>query len=135
MPRTSTYLFRTERQEQKQFVARCRNRESEYPCIQDMHSIPNDVRCSINEGKRLNNMGRKKGVCDLFLPVPSGTYHGLYLEFKAAEGGNTSAEQKLFIFNVRSRGYAAIIPTSCDEAWDRMIAYLEERWEDFTNAF
>lgn len=44
---------------------------------------------------RDKSMGLRPGVSDLFLSIPSGGYHGLYIEMKT-ETGSQSAEQSAF---------------------------------------
>jgi hypothetical protein len=53
-----------------------------YPDLYLAHSIPNggDRRPSV--GARMRAEGVKRGIPDVFIPVPVGRYHGLYLEFK-----------------------------------------------------
>jgi len=74
-----------------------------------------------NEGERtdgqrvhLTLMGMKKGASDLFLAIPRGVYHGLWLEVKrdkvyppSARLTDTWIAQEKFILNRRARGYAA----------------------------
>ena len=74
-----------------------------------------------NEGERtkgqnihLTLMGMKKGASDLFLALPAGVYHGLWIEMKrdkvyppSARLTDTWIAQERFIQNRRARGYAA----------------------------
>jgi hypothetical protein len=67
---------------------------------------------SANGGKRdlmtamkLKRMGVSAGFPDIFIPVPKGGYHGLFIELKRIEGGVVSSNQLLWINRLRSYGY------------------------------
>lgn len=68
----------------------------------------------------LKKMGVKKGVPDLCLPVPSGKYHGLFIEMKT-DTGRASAEQLWWISHLEANGYAAAV---C-YGWNRAVEVLE----------
>lgn len=66
---------------------------------------------SAQYGANLNRMGRKKGVPDWPVMVPSGGYHGLYIELKRSRkvDSSTSKEQKQFLLSAESLGYKCVI--------------------------
>lgn len=94
------------------------------PTLSLMHAIPNggargnDSQTNKIRGAMLKAEGVKKGVPDIFLPVPMGQYHGLYIEMKVADKtkGRPSAEQLDMIDKLRALGYACVICYGADEA-------------------
>lgn len=69
-------------------------------------------------------MGVKKGVPDLFLPVPRGSFHGLWIEMKT-EKGRASEEQKWWLKEMIDQGYAAVVCYGWKNARDELIWYLK----------
>ena len=57
-----------------------------FPQLALLYHIPNERKCTPQQGARLKRMGVKSGVPDLHLPVARGVYHGLYLEMKTEKG-------------------------------------------------
>ena len=60
------------------------------------------------QGLRDKARGIRPGVADMLLSVPSGEYHGLYIEFKTTKGVQ-SDEQKIFQAKVEHFGYCYTI--------------------------
>ena len=73
---------------------------------------------------RNRQLGVKKGVPDLFYPVPSGGYHGLFIEMKAA-GGRVSPDQERWIQCLNGFGYKAVVCYGWEEAKDAILGYLQ----------
>lgn len=96
-----------------------------------LFAIPNGSKLAGNQkqraiqGKRLKAEGLVAGVADLFLSVPSGQYHGLYLEAKT-EKGRQQDSQKAFEESVLSAGYGYAIFRSEAEFISIVTTYLEE---------
>lgn len=94
------------------------------PVLHLMHAIPNggargnDTQTNKIRGAMLKAEGVKKGVPDIFLPVPLNGYHGLYIEMKVADRkkGRPSKEQEQFLDSVGKLGYAYAICYGADEA-------------------
>jgi hypothetical protein len=63
-------------------------------------------------------------VPDLFLPTPSGGFHGLWLELKKRSGGRLSPEQKGWIERLRGQGYAAEVARGWEEGKEIILGYL-----------
>jgi hypothetical protein len=59
--------------------------ETEVPELAYLHSSGNGARMSIRQAVRQKQSGMKKGVPDIFLPVPMDGKHGLFIELKAVE--------------------------------------------------
>lgn len=95
-----------------------------YPCLKLLFHIPNERKCTPQQGKILKLMGVKKGVPDLFLPVACGKYSGLWIEMKA-EGGKASEEQLWWKSELAEQGYCAIICYGWAMASKVISDYLE----------
>jgi hypothetical protein len=94
-------------------------------------AIPNAQKLSFLDRKKaaismtkLKKTGLKAGVPDLFIPIPSGKYHGMFIELKTSKGKLTS-EQKEWIGKLSSNGYFAICCYSIDDALKQISYYLE----------
>lgn len=95
-----------------------------------LFAIPNGSKLAGNQtqraiqGKRLKAEGLVAGVADLFLAVPSGQYHGLFLEAKT-EKGRQSDSQKAFEKSVLDAGYGYCLFRSHKEFEQIVSSYLE----------
>jgi len=78
----------SEHQEQCALMRMCRLHERKYPGLELIHSIPNGGARHIAVAAKLRAEGVRAGVPDIFLPVPRGSAHGLYIELKR-KGGRT----------------------------------------------
>lgn len=85
--------------------------------------VANERRTSISSGRLLKRMGVKPGVSDVMVAIPSGGYHGLFLELKAGKGKPTEA-QKNFLANVTLQGYLGICVTGFEAAKAAIESYL-----------
>lgn len=86
--------------------------------------IPNGGKRNPREAARLKRLGVKAGVSDLFLPVPRGPAHGLWIEMKAAKG-RVSAAQQDWMNKVAVQGYATVVCYGHEAAKRAITAYLE----------
>lgn len=134
MPRSRSGKTRpgaSEHSEQATVIAWARASSGRYPCLEWLHSIPNhNVLLSFlgrEQGARVTNYmkaeGLTKGVLDLFLPFPSGQFHGCYIEMKL-ESNRPTLEQAQFLAYAQSVGYYATVCYSADEAIAALTAYL-----------
>jgi hypothetical protein len=101
----------------------------EYPILRWLHAIPNGLSfAGIDKETRgkittqMTSEGVKSGVCDLFLPVRSGEYSGLYIEMKS-DTGKIKPNQKEFIAFVREQGFKVVVPRSASEALAEIVLY------------
>lgn len=92
------------------------------------HAIPNGGGRSRAEAGRLKAEGVKSGVSDLFLALPAGSRHGLYIEMKASEG-RVSDDQNKWLQRSCELGYAAHVCWSADEAFQTWMAYVESSFQ------
>ncbi len=91
-----------------------------------LHAIHNQGHGDKVRGAMAKAEGVKKGVFDLFLPVPMqgvNYNHGLYIEMKV-DGGKVSVEQSEFSFDMLSIGYQCKIAWGWLEAAKIILDYL-----------
>lgn len=106
------------------------------PALTRLHAIANGgKRDKITAGK-LKAEGVKRGVPDIFLPVPilmpnaAIRYCGLYVEMKRPKtsdqrAGSTSDDQDGWIGYLRSVGYAVSVCFTWDQAAKEIQSYIE----------
>jgi len=58
---------------------------------------------------RAKQAGLRTGFPDLFLPVRSKQWHGLFIEMKRTKNSSTSKEQKQWISELNTLGYVAVV--------------------------
>jgi len=109
----------SEHEEQREFVSWWRKTQPDI-----LFAIPNGGQRGKREAGRLKLEGVLPGVWDLFAPE-----RGLWIEFKRADGGTLSAEQKEFGGAMLAAGYRCMVAWGCDDAI-RQIQYGErESWK------
>lgn len=77
------------------------------------------------EGARMRSEGVKRGVADIFLPVPVGELSGLFIELKKF-GGRASKEQVEFGRAMEAAGYRWVLAIGYLEAVAAVREYLGE---------
>ena len=70
--------------------------------------------------------GLLAGVADVFIPCPTTTKHGLFLEFKSSKGKQTERQQAFEEF-CHGQGYGYQVVRSVNEAIDQLMKYVEGR--------
>ena len=95
------------------------------PRFETIYHIANERRISQHHGKILKQKGVKAGIPDVHVPIPSGMYPGLFLEFKVAPN-NLSVEQKRVIKGLLRVGYLCLVVWSAEEAISVVTEYLSE---------
>lgn len=95
---------------------------SKFPELSLIFHIPNGGKRNAREAARFKRMGVKPGVPDLFLPVPRGGCHGLFIE--QAPRGRLSDHQRGWIERLKSGGYAVAVCYGSDEARRDILHYL-----------
>lgn len=96
---------------------------SRHPGLKLMFAIPNGGARDAITGAMLKREGVKPGIPDIFLPLPVGDFHGLFIELKTAKG-QPSPEQREWLTRLRNRGYAAVLCRGLDEAIDTISRYV-----------
>ncbi len=107
----------TEANYQQQVVewARWAHRSGKYPNLDLLHCSLNGVKLSALQAAKAKQQGMLSGVPDLFLPVPIGAYHGLFIEMKS-DKGRLSTNQTWFLSKVELLGYKIAVCYSANEA-------------------
>jgi hypothetical protein len=114
-----------EASEQKWLFQWAANSLGKHPELALMFHIPNEGKRSRTTGARMRQEGLKRGVPDIFLPVPRGGFHGLFIEMKRIKGSKTSDDQKGWLEALHRQGYQAFVCKGWCEAADRIEEYLE----------
>lgn len=91
-------------------------------------AIPNGGKRDKITSGNLKAEGVKAGVADIFVSIPVGKYHGLYIElkkpaFKGKRRGYVEPEQKEFRTGVIQQGYAHAICVGWRDAVDILMKY------------
>lgn len=75
--------------------------------------------------RRLRDAGCiRVGYPDLFLPVPKGGYHGLFVELKRNKKANVREKQEWWIDQLNGQGYYATFARGEIEAKNVILRYL-----------
>ena len=90
-----------------------------------LFAIPNGGKRHPKVAAEMKLEGVRSGVPDLFLPVPAGGHHGLFIEMKRQKGGRVSPEQKQWLEYLRGAGYLAVVCKGFEEAKEAITDYLE----------
>lgn len=99
--------------------------QREYPELSLLHAIPNGGQRHVIVGRKMKHEGVKRGIPDMFLPVPRRGHHGLYIEMKRRKGSSLTADQKTMIAALRDQGYAVEVCRGSDEAVAILQQYLK----------
>jgi hypothetical protein len=101
-----------------------------YPELGWLHAIPNGGNRNKVTASRMKATGTKAGVWDIFLPVPSHPYPGLYIEMKKPKvpgkqsQGTLQPNQRQFQAHIDFFGYAYCICYTWEEAWHAIETYV-----------
>lgn len=113
----------SEDQEQELVIQWCDRMEQKYPGVSRIFAVPNGGQRNKTTAARMKRTGTRAGVPDLFLPVPRGEYHGLFLEMKRRKGGQVSLAQKEYMAFLLGEGYACTVCKGYDEAVQAITDY------------
>jgi len=98
--------------------------EGRYPCLRYLFATLNGVRLPVGLAVKAKRMGNRKGVPDIWLPVPTVNSHGLVFEMKVGYNRPTP-EQADWLSYLNSVGYTTGVVRSADEAIELIESYLE----------
>lgn len=90
-----------------------------------LFAIPNGGQRNIITAKRMKDEGVRSGIPDLFLAVPRGNFHGLFIEMKKPKGGVVSDNQKACMEMLSNNGYCVTVCHGFIEAKTAITAYLD----------
>lgn len=96
-----------------------------WPELELMHAIPNGGKRDRVTAAKLKAEGVKPGIPDIFLPVPRGGFHGLYIEMKRTRNGRPSEAQRDMIPKLRAQGYRVELCKGFNAAADVIEGYLD----------
>lgn len=85
---------------------------------------PNEGHRSPITAARLKAEGMRPGTPDLFLAVPVGSKHGLWIEMKRSRQSRVSDSQWEMLYMLDSLGYAALVAHGSVEAIDAIREYM-----------
>ena len=96
--------------------------EDDYPALEMLYHIPIERKRGIIETHNLELMGKKDGIPDVCLPVPSvdGKYHGLYITMRS----NIKTCEKRWIEKLNEQGYKAVNVNRFLDAKVIIVEYL-----------
>jgi hypothetical protein len=100
------------------------------------YHIPNgsmlgdDANSRVIRARMLALAGVETGVVDVFLMVPRGKWHGMYVEFKKPgvrnhKNGGCTDEQVEFLAYATANGYHCVVCYSWEEGRDAVVKYLK----------
>lgn len=89
-----------------------------------LFAIPNGGQRNIITAKRMKDEGVRAGIPDLFLAVPRGKFHGLFVEMKKPQGGVVSDSQKACMQRLSENGYCVTVCHGFMDAQEAVKAYL-----------
>ena len=113
-----------EHQMQCALIQWCSIANTAYPHIDKIFAIPNGGQRHVATAVKLKKEGVKKGIPDLFLPVPRHGYHGLFVELKYG-GNRPSPPQREFIEFAKNQHYATAVIYSVDQGIKTIQKYYE----------
>ena len=114
----------TEHQEQASLFKEAAIRAKADPRWSMMFAIPNGGKRSIGVAVKMKAEGVKRGVPDIFLPVPIGQWCGMFLEMKVRQGGQVSKEQRAFMTDLDTR-YRVAVAHGAEHASNLIESYLK----------
>lgn len=98
----------------------------QYPAISKcLFAIPNGGIRHIRTALKLKEEGVLAGVPDLFLMIPKGDYHGMFIEMKA-EKGKIQPSQQQFLDIANNLNYKAIVCYGYEKAKESIQNYLQD---------
>lgn len=107
----------SESSEQKALIEWC-----EYEKVPIFH-IPNGGTRNPREAAELKRQGVKPGVPDLFIPLPRGGKHGMFIEMKYGKNKTTENQNKWLCY-LAGQGYECHVCYSCESAVACLERYL-----------
>jgi hypothetical protein len=113
----------TEYQEQKALIQWANLHLKKYPCLEYLHASLNGIHTTPSQAMMAKMSGLKSGVPDLFLPVKTKEFSGLFIEMKSAKGV-LSPNQKKFLAYLSSQNFKCVVAYSAKEAAESIINYL-----------
>jgi len=92
--------------------------------VRSIYAHMNGVRTTIGAAMKAKAEGARAGIPDLFLPIGSNGFFGLYLEMKRLKGGTLSDVQRKRMFALSQSGYECVRANGAEEAKLAIEEYL-----------
>lgn len=121
----SKLLKEGESKEQILFIQWCKRNQEQYPKLKKIFAIPNGGLRHIATASRMKLEGVKPGVPDLFLPVASRGFSGLFIEMKRLDGGSLSGDQKKWKEWLKEENFAVVKADGFEKAKAYIKSYLK----------
>jgi hypothetical protein len=98
---------------------------SYHPVIKDLFfKIHNEGKRTPRQGAKLKRQGLKAGVSDIFIPFPTKSHHGLWIELKRRKKYRCTNEQQIWIDRMNELGYFATFAFGWEHAREIIEKYL-----------
>lgn len=117
-------MMGSEHQEQVAIFQWIDLKKETFPELSLLFSIPNGSHRHIGTAVKLKREGVKSGVSDMFLPVATKGFNGLWLELKVGKNKATK-HQMLWLNNMVEQGYMAVVCVGAAAAIQTICDYLE----------
>jgi hypothetical protein len=123
-------LTMSEHDEQAALIRWAKVQTPRLPALRLLFAVPNGGQRHAATAARLKAEGVRPGVPDVCLPVPSGPYHGLFIELKRPKrpgkpAGRPTDEQLWWLGELQAVGYCCGLAYGWDEARALIEAYLQ----------
>ena len=99
---------------------------NKYPDLEFMFATLNGIRLSPGLRNKAKKQGNKKGVPDIWLPIPHAEFSGLIIELKKEKGGVVRTEQKKWLKKLSACGFYATVCKGSEEAINTIEWYLKQ---------
>ena len=118
----------SEETEQIHLMVWCRYMESKFPELETIYHIVNEGKRTAVTGGKLKEMGLRKGMPDVHLPVSRCAFSSLYIEMKKV-GGKPTAEQVDRLEMLERYGNAVAICEGAEAAENVLTAYCSNDYD------
>ncbi len=118
----------SEETEQIHLMVWCRYMETKFPELETIYHIVNEGKRTAVTGGKLKEMGLRKGMPDVHLPVSKCAFSSLYIEMKKI-GGKPTAEQIDRLEVLERYGNAVAICEGAEQAEKVLTAYCSNDYD------
>lgn len=118
----------SEETEQIHLMVWCRYMENQFPELETIYHIVNEGKRTAITGGKLKEMGLRKGMPDVHLPVSRCAFSSLYIEMKKI-GGKPTAEQVDRLEILERYGNAVAICEGAEAAEKVLTAYCSNDYD------
>lgn len=91
-----------------------------------LFAIPNGGKRTFAVANIMKSEGMRSGVPDLFLAIPKGEYHGMFIEMKRVDGGRVSEAQREYLNLLSIVGYKCVVCHGFDAACSAIKDYISK---------